>query len=384
MHIWKLVRASGGESMSEPIRVLHILQRMEAAGVQTLLMNLYRKIDRDKVQFDFLVHYTAPQFFDDEIEKLGGRIYRLSVREDYDFPKYYYELNQFFKEHKEYKIVHGHMHTLGGIYLHAAKRNGVPVRIAHSHTNSTQKDAKHFIKIIMNHLYAVDANILFACSDAAGKYMFGKRKFEVINNAIITDNFIFSEEVRKRKRKELKLEDKFVVGNVGRFELQKNQRFIVDVFERLSAIRTDAVLMLVGTGSMQDEIKALVDEKGLKDKVLFLGNRRDVAELYQAMDVFLMPSLFEGLGIVGVEAQAAGTPVVCTDTLPIEINVSPLIYRMSLNKSVEEWATAVLNAAENPQRHKNMKQYIVKADYDMDALAEKMEHFYLEKSNVTI
>ena len=384
LHIWKLVRASGGESMSEPIRVLHILQRMEAAGVQTLLMNLYRKIDRDKVQFDFLVHYTAPQFFDDEIEKLGGRIYRLSVREDYDFPKYYYELNQFFKEHKEYKIVHGHMHTLGGIYLHAAKRNGVPVRIAHSHTNSTQKDAKHFIKIIMNHLYAVDANILFACSDAAGKYMFGKRKFEVINNAIITDNFIFSEEVRKRKRKELKLEDKFVVGNVGRFELQKNQRFIVDVFERLSAIRTDAVLMLVGTGSMQDEIKALVDEKGLKDKVLFLGNRRDVAELYQAMDVFLMPSLFEGLGIVGVEAQAAGTPVVCTDTLPIEINVSPLIYRMSLNKSVEEWATAVLNAAENPQRHKNMKQYIVKADYDMDALAEKMEHFYLEKSNVTI
>lgn len=384
LHIWKLVRASGGESMSEPIRVLHILQRMEAAGVQTLLMNLYRKIDRDKVQFDFLVHYTAPQFFDDEIEKLGGRIYRLSVREDYDFPKYYYELNQFFKEHKEYKIVHGHMHTLGGIYLHAAKRNGVPVRIAHSHTNSTQKDAKHFIKIIMNHLYAVDANILFACSDAAGKYMFGKRKFEVLNNAIITDNFIFSEEVRKRKRKELKLEDKFVVGNVGRFELQKNQRFIVDVFERLSAIRTDAVLMLVGTGSMQDEIKALVDEKGLKDKVLFLGNRRDVAELYQAMDVFLMPSLFEGLGIVGVEAQAAGTPVVCTDTLPIEINVSPLIYRMSLNKSVEEWATAVLNAAENPQRHKNMKQYIVKADYDMDALAEKMEHFYLEKSNVTI
>ena len=377
LHIWEMAKAARGGSMSEPIRVLHILQRMEAAGVQTLLMNLYRKIDRDRVQFDFLVHYTAPQFFDEEIEALGGNIYRFSVREDYNFPKYYRDLNKFFKEHKEYKIVHGHMHTLGGVYLHAAKKNGVPVRIAHSHTNATQKDAKQFVKILMNHLYAVDANVLFACSSAAGKYMFGSKQFEVINNAIITDNFVYSEASRQNKRRELNIEDKFVIGSVGRFELQKNQRFTVEVFEKISKVRPDSVLLLIGTGSMQDEIKALVAEKGLKEKVMFLGNRRDVAELYQAMDVFVMPSLFEGLGIVGVEAQAAGTPVVCTDTLPVEINVSPLIYRMSLDKPMGEWADMIMKAADNPQRHQNIKPYIIEANYDMDALAKRMQTFYI-------
>lgn len=377
LHIWKMAKAARGGSMSESIRVLHILQRMEAAGVQTLLMNLYRKIDRDKVQFDFLVHYTAPQFFDEEIEKLGGKIYRFSVREDYNFLKYYRDLNNFFREHTEYKIVHGHMHSLGGIYLHAAKKNGVPVRIAHSHTNATQKDAKQFVKILMNHLYAVDANILFACSGAAGKYMFGSKQFEVINNAIITDSFVYSETSRRNKRKELNIEDRFVIGSVGRFEIQKNQRFTIEVFEKLNKTRPDSVLLLIGTGSMENEIKDLVAEKGLKDKVMFLGNRRDVAELYQAMDVFVMPSLFEGLGIVAVEAQAAGTPVVCTDTLPVEINVSPLIYRMSLERPVGKWADMIMKAADNPQKHQNMKPYIIEANYDMDALAKRMQAFYV-------
>ena len=366
--------------MSEPIRVLHILQRMEAAGVQTLLMNLYRKIDRDRVQFDFLVHYTAPQFFDEEIEALGGKIYRFTVREDYNFSKYYRDLNNFFKEHTEYKIVHGHMHSLGGIYFHAAKKNGVPVRIAHSHTNSTQKDAKQFVKILMNHLYAVDANVLFACSSAAGKYMFGTKRFEVINNAIITDNFVYSEMSRQNKRRELSIADKFVIGSVGRFEIQKNQRFAVEVFEKISKVRSDSVLLLVGTGSMQNEIKALVAKKGLKEKVLFLGNRRDVAELYQAMDVFVMPSLFEGLGIVGVEAQAAGTPVVCTDTLPMEIDVSTLIYRLSLEKSAGEWADMIMKAADNPQRHQNMKSYIIEANYDMKKKKKRMQTFYINSA----
>ena len=140
----------------------------------------------------------------------------------------------------------------------------------------------------MNRLYAMDANVLFACSKAAGEYMFGTRKFEVINNAIITDNFIFSESIRTNKRKELGVEDRFVVGNVGRFEIQKNQQFVVEVFEKLCKVRSDSVLLLIGSGSMQDNIKALVIEKKLQDKVVFLGNRRDVAEIYQAMDIFFI------------------------------------------------------------------------------------------------
>lgn len=365
--------------MEEPIRVLHILQRMEAAGVQTFLMNLYRCIDRTKVQFDFLVHYTEKQFFDDEIEKLGGRIYRFSVREDYDFLKYYKELQYFFKQHSEYKIVHGHMHSLGSIYLHVAKINKIPVRIAHSHTNSTQNDWKKYIKILMNRMYAYNANKLYACSRTAGEYMFRNRAFEIINNAIITDKFIFEDKKRKAKRRELNIEDRFVIGCVGRFEKQKNQVFSLAIFEKVLLKVPKAILLFVGTGSMYEEIEELVREKGLFEKVVFLGNRRDVADLYQAMDVFLMPSLFEGLGIVGIEAQASGTPIVCTDSLPEEIDVTPLVHRVSLSKMPEYWAQQVVYASANKLAHCDMKEYIVKANYDMSRIAKEMERFYLEE-----
>lgn len=364
--------------MSEPIRVLHILQRMEAAGVQTLLMNIYRNIDRNKVQFDFLVHYSAPQFFDDEIEELGGRIYRLSVREDYNLIKYIRDLQKFFYRHPEYKIVHGHMHALGAIYLNAAEKAGVPVRIAHSHTNSTQNDAKKYLKLFMNRQYARYATDLFACSSDAGHYMFGNKPFTVINNAIDTEMFCFDAVKRAEKRAELNVEDKFVVGNVGRFTLQKNQKYSVDVFEEILKIKNNAILLLIGSGPMESEIKAYVKEKGLTEKIRFLGNRRDTAELYMAMDVFLFPSLFEGLGIVGVEAQAAGTPTVCTDTLPQEINVSPLLYRLPIGNT-SAWAEKAIEASSNPKAHSEMREYIKSADYDIRSISGDLEDFYLTR-----
>lgn len=363
----------------QPIRVLHILQRMEAAGVQTLLMNLYRSIDRSKVQFDFLVHYKEHQFFDNEIEALGGRIYRLSVREDYNFFKYCKELDAFFEEHHEYRIVHGHMNSLGAIYLHYAKKHGIPVRIAHSHTNSIQNDLKKYIKQIMNRFYKRDATDLFACSKDAGKYMFGNEHFTVINNAILTDLFLFSKEKRVEKRKELGLEDEFVVGNVGRFAIVKNQKFLIDVFRVIHKMIPHSKLLLIGTGNMLEEVKEKVKKLDLSDAVSFLGNRKDVAELYMAMDVFVLPSLFEGLGIVAVEAQAAGTPCVCTDTLPKEIDVTPLLYRMSLEKGCESWAKVIIMAKENTYAHKNMRQYIVDANYDMAVLAKYIEAYYMRK-----
>ncbi|MBR3910051.1 MAG: glycosyltransferase, partial [Anaerotignum sp.] len=273
--------------MGEPIRVLHILQRMEPAGVQTLLMSIYRQIDRSKVQFDFLVHYETPQFFDDEVEKLGGHVYRLSFREDFNVIKYIKDLKGFFKEHTEYRIVHGHMHTLGAIYLRIAKKNNIPVRIAHSHTNNTQNDFKKYLKKFMNSLYGKYATDLMACSVDAGKYMFGSKEFMVVNNAIDSERFVFSVKSRNAKRKELGIESNLVVGNVGRFEIQKNQKFTLDVFEQLYHIRNDAKLLLIGTGSMENEIKEKVKSKQMEDAVMFLGNRRDVAELYHAMDVFL-------------------------------------------------------------------------------------------------
>jgi glycosyltransferase involved in cell wall biosynthesis len=338
---------------------------MEAAGVQTLLMNLYRSIDRSKLQFDFLVHYTQPQFFDDEIEKLGGKIYRLSFREDFNVLKYCRDLNDFFSTHKEYYIVHAHMHSLGAVYLHYAKKHGVPIRIAHSHTNAVQNDSKKWIKQIMNRLYKKDATDLFACSSLAGQYMFGGDKFTVINNAIITDNFIFSQGKRDKKRKELGIDDRIVLGNIGRLEIQKNQMFLLDVFAQFYKKHPNSVLLCIGSGSMLDELKVKVKTLKLDNVVKFLGNRRDIAEILMAMDVFVFPSLFEGLGIVGVEAQAAGTPVVCTDTLPEEISVSPLLHRITLNASIDEWVSMIEVALADPNAHNDMKENIVSANYDM-------------------
>lgn len=369
----------GSVIMSAPVRVLHVLQRMEPAGVQMLLMNLYRHMDREKVQFDFLVHYTAPQFFDKEIEKLGGKIYRLSVREDYNFFRYWHQLNFFFREHPEYRIVHGHMHSLGMFYLSAAEKNGVPVRIAHAHTNGILNDAKKQIKQYMNNHFADHATDLFACSESAGKFMFGQKTYRVINNAIDSTLFCFDANKRQEKRRELGIDDQFVIGCVGRFTPEKNQKYSIDVFRKVLKRRENATLLLIGSGPMEQEVKAYAAANGLDGKTLFIGNRRDMPELYMAMDVFLFPSVFEGLGIVGVEAQAAGTPTVATDTLPREISVTPLIHRLPLG-NVEEWADMIEMAYRDPERHQNMMHYIQSASYDITGVASWLQDFYLSKA----
>lgn len=180
-----------------PIRVLHIVQRMEAAGVQSFIMNIYREIDKKKVQFDFLTHYAERQFYDDEIEKMGGRIYRLTVREDKNLIKYQWDLKDFFASHPEYKIVHGHMDSLGFFYLGAAKKAGVPVRIAHAHTIIENGNLIKKIRHRLNRLYKINATFLAACSKEAGIYMFGSNDFKVIHNPIEVDKFTYSPEMRK-------------------------------------------------------------------------------------------------------------------------------------------------------------------------------------------
>lgn len=232
----------------------------------------------------------------------------------------------------------------------------------------------------MNGLYRKDATDLFVCSEAAGKYMFGDEHFTVINNAILTDDFLFSQAKRDEKRKELGVENEFVIGNVGRFELQKNQKFLVEMFSVLYEMIPKSKLLLIGTGSMLEEVKKKINEMGLNSTVSFLGNRKDVAELYMAMDVFAFPSLFEGLGIVGVEWQAAGTPCVCTDALPKEISVTPLLYRMPLKNGVDDWVKKIVEAKENSYAHSDMKQYIVDANYDMCTVVGWLENYYLKRS----
>ncbi|MCD8291532.1 MAG: glycosyltransferase family 1 protein [Prevotella sp.] len=369
--------------MNRPIRVLHILQRMEAGGTQSLLMNIYRNIDRTKVQFDFLVEYKEHQFYDDEIEQSGGHIYRTSVREDFNIFKFIRQLNSFFSKHSEYKIIHVHTYSIGFLCLKAAKNHGIKVRIAHSHNNSMTNDYKRCVKYIMQKLYTIYATDLFACSDEAGKYLFHKKNFHVLKNAIDSQKFIANKAIRNEVRKELGITNHFIVGHTGRFHPQKNHKYLVDVFVEIKSKQKDAVLLLIGDGPSLGEVKSYIGHKGLSDCVIMLKNRRDMHRLYQAMDVFAFPSLFEGLGIVAIEAQAAGIPVVCSDRVSEDTNVTPLYARLPIGtENINAWADKCIELANNPLCHTNMQEYIIKAGYDIAASAKFMQDYYINKEKL--
>lgn len=365
--------------MGEPVRVLHILQRMEAGGTQALLMNIYRKIDRSKVQFDFLVVYEEKQFYDDEIEKLGGHVYKLSFREDLNILKFKRDLADFFRKHQEYKIVHCHAYTIGYFCLHTAKKFRVPVRIAHSHSNAMTNDNKKYIKRIMQKLYTIYATDLFACSEEAGRYLFKRKKFNVLTNAIDSSMFIADENIRNEVREELGLDNSFVVGHTGRFKPEKNHKFLVDVFGKIKVKKENSKLLLIGNSDSSGDIKDYIEKKGYTKDVIILNNRRDMYRIYQAMDVFVFPSLFEGLGIVAVEAQAAGIPVVCSEGLPLETKITPIYQRLKLSAGAEIWADTALCMGQHTLAHANMQQYVVDAGFDMDVVAKNMEEYYLKK-----
>lgn len=362
----------------EPIRVLHVVQRMEAAGLQSFIMNVYRVIDRNKIQFDFLTHYSEKQFYDEEIESLGGRIYRLTVREDKNFIKYLHDLHKFFDEHKEYKIVHGHMDSLGVFYLGAAKRADVETRIAHAHNVIIGEDSKKRVRQLMDKFYKTNATTLFACSEDAGRYMFGDSQFKVVRNPIDVRKFSFNAVMREKVRNSLGLQNKFVIGHVGRFAPQKNHKFVIDVFNEIVKLRPDACLVLVGDGELKEEIKSYCNKLKIDDKIQMLGVRDDVAELYQAFDDFLFPSIYEGLGIVAVEAQASGLPTICSDRVPKLAGATNLFYQLSLDSSPKVWAETCIRASEENKRHDNSED-LMKMGYDVGDVANQLSAFYIRK-----
>jgi len=364
--------------MGEPIRILHVLQRMEAGGTQALLMNLYRNIDREKIQFDFLVEYPNKQFYDDEIIELGGKIFYNNVRNDYNLIKFQNQVKKIFKVNN-YKIIHVHAYTIGFFILKIAKKFGVTVRIAHSHNNNTVKDNKFFFKKILQRIYPIYATDLFACSEEAGKYLFGKRDFNVLKNAIDTSRFLKNMEFRKQIRNELQIEDNYVIGNVGRLHAQKNQIFLLEVFKEIVKNGKKAKLIIIGQGPMEQQIKERIKELGLKDNVILLGNRRDMNRLYQAMDVFVLPSLFEGLGIVAIEAQAAGLPVVASTGVAKEANVTTNITKLDLYKDIQVWVDSILNAKLN--QDSNIYESIKNAGYDVMENSKMIQEFYIKKFN---
>ncbi|MPQ42295.1 glycosyltransferase family 1 protein [Clostridium tarantellae] len=364
----------------KPIRVLQVVTIMNRGGLETMLMNYYRKIDRTKIQFDFMTHRTERGHYDDEIEKLGGKIYRMSSIRPGNYNKYFKELDDFFNEHKDYKIVHSHINENSGFVLKAANKYNVPCRIAHSHLADLKLDYKYPFRIYARLNLEKNVNEYFSCSKNAGEWLFGRNisengKIKILNNAVDVEIFKPKDEIRSKIRKELGVEGKFVIGHIGRFYPQKNHKFLIDVFNEIYALNKDAILLLVGEGPLLDDIKAKVISLGLQNVVKFLGIREDVANFMQGMDLFLFPSLFEGLAVVLVEAQASGTTCVTSTGVTKESNITGDVEFIDLNLSAKKWANKILALNLNK---KDTSDLLKIKGYDSNTNVNWLSDFYLK------
>ena len=358
------------------VRVLHIVTYMGRGGLETMLMNYYRQIDRSEVQFDFLVHREFEADYDAEIHELGGKIYHISRLIPWSH-SYRRKLKHFFQEHPEYKIVHVHQDCLSSVALQCAMECGVPVRIAHSHNSNQDRNWKYIVKRYYMKKIPIYATDLLACSNAAGKWMFRENTFQIVHNAINIAKYKYSPEISRKVRKQFNIENKIVIGHVGRFNPQKNHEFLIDIFAECIKKNSNAVLMLVGDGEVRKKIQDKVNKLGINKKVIFAGVRTNVNELMQAMDLFVFPSLYEGLGISIIEAQAAGLPCVISNMIPSESIVTKnLVSVMQLSDSTLNWADHILSRVIEERR--DCSEEIIKAGYDIETASKNLEEFYLK------
>jgi glycosyltransferase involved in cell wall biosynthesis len=375
------MKVESNTSNHQPIRIAHIIGNWFGGGVEAVVMNYYRHIDRTRIQFDFLCSENSTNIPYDEIEDLGGRVYLIPNYTK--ISKYQKELIKIFKENK-YKIVHSHINTLSVFSLHAAKKAGVPVRIAHSHSTTNKAEwKKNIIKQCLRPFSKIYATDYFACSELAGRWLFGNKTYNdgkvyILNNAIDVDKFDFNEEIRKKKRKELNIEDgTLVIGHVGRFVAQKNHKKLIEIFNEVHKQNRDTILLLAGQGPLMDKIKKQVNESGLKNSVIFLGQRSDINELYQAFDVFVLPSLYEGLGIVLIEAQCSGLYCISSREVPVIAQLTNLVEFVDLKMSKDKWATQILNNCTHNKREKHSREISNKGYNIFDNAKILQKKYYL-------
>ena len=366
--------------MTEPLRILHVVGGLRTGGAETLLMNLYRNIDREKVQFDFVKTTRTKDPYEDEILSLGGRIYtrpKLGIKNAFACGKWW---KTFFAEHPEYKIAHGHQHSTAPFYLAYAKKAGA-VTIAHSHTNSGGSGLKKLIKNFTRLLLRRRADYFMACSPEAAEWLFGKdiaksEKCTILPNAIDAKRFVFSPEGREKIRRELGLGDGLVVGHVGRFSRSKNHGFLLETFAEIKKQKSDAKLLLLGEGSLENEIREKARALGITDDVVFGGVHLDLRDYYSAMDVFAFPSVQEGLGIVAVEAQACGLYVVKSEVVPDAVCASDLVKTLKLGDGAKKWAHEIVSK-DIPHERSNYGKIIDNSAFGIGRVAQQLQQFYV-------
>lgn len=370
---------------SEPLRVLQVFAQMNRGGAENMIMNLYRNIDRAVIQFDFIVHTEEKCAFDDEILSLGGKIYHIPRYTGKNHFIYKDAWRDFFKQHPEYKIIHGHVRSTASIYLKIAKKYGLAT-IAHSHSIGSRGNLiSRITKNIMQRQIRHIADNFLACSENAGKWLFGKNivsknTFHVAKNAIDTELYRYNEHIRDEIREQLNIHDRFVIGHIGSFTHVKNHKFLINVFNEILKANNKALLLLVGDGQLRNAIENNVNAMGLANNVFFMGVRTDVFELLQAMDIILFPSLYEGLPLTLIEAQASGIKCIVSDRITDEVKITDNVEFVSLNQSPKYWAEQVLKYTGGYERKNNVKE-ICDAGYDVKENARWLEIYYINSIN---
>lgn len=362
------------------VRILQIIDKIDKnSGVWSAVNNYYKHIDNSEFIFDFMVNQEVEENLKEEIEQRGSKIYVMPELKGKNMLQYKKELKSFFSTHKEYCIVHGHVPNASAFYLREAKKAGVPVRILHSH-NSRGADGivKKIRNYILNHRGVSAANVYLACSAPAAQYLFGttdESRVRIVRNAIDLKKFAYNKEVRENLRKKYHVEDKFVIGHIGRFVEQKNHRFLIEIAKELKDRRRDFSFVLVGDGPLRLKIEQMVKKMGLSEYFIFVGSVDNPQDYYQMMDLFAMPSLYEGLPVVGVEAQAAGLPCLFSDTITREILLTKQAKQLSIQKA-DEWAEELSGVVK--QRNLENVELIEQHGFAIEKEAKKLENIYLK------
>lgn len=365
--------------MSNCVRVLQVIGSLNSGGSQSMVMNIYRNIDRNKVQFDFIVDTPDEDYYADEIKKLGGRIYEMPKLKGKNLSEVVHAWNIFFKSHTEYKVLHSHVRSYAVIYIKIAKKYGLTTLI-HSHSTSNGTGIQSMVKSVLQYPLRYTADYLLACSQEAGIWLYGARTCTKPNyiffpNAIDVSAYLPNGNVREKYRKSFGVNGKLVIGHVGRFMDAKNHMFLVDVFKKVHDRNSDTVLVLVGDGDLKVQVENKVKELCLEDSVIFTGSRSDVSDMLQMMDVFAFPSLWEGLPVTLIEAQSAGLPCIISDKITHDIDLSERICRLPIN-SADLWCDSILKAGDK----KDVSENIIAAGFDINDTAPKIENLYVKLS----
>lgn len=365
------------EDPHKTVSVAQLMTEMILGGIESVVMNYYRCIDKSKFQFDFIAPKGSTFPNKDEIEKLGGRIF---VVPKYSHPFAYIKaVRKIFRENN-YKIVHCHMNTMGIFAMYAAYKEHIPIRILHNHSMinhffSRSEFKRNILKYILRTFCKIYPSHFCACSKAAGNWMYGKNfNYTIFNNGINVDKFKFNPEIRESVRAELGLQDKLVVGHIGRFCPPKNHIFLVEIFNNLLSLHDNAVLLLIGEGELLDQVKLKVKQLNIEDKVIFLGKQNDTSKYYQAMDVFCLPSRYEGLPVVAVEAQCSGLPCLFSTYVSKESKILDSTKFLSYDDTLDKWSQTMSELANN-QRVDGAEQ-VRKCNFDMKDEAKKLELYY--------